>query len=206
MVKHNYTHRNSVSGNLSVSGAGLKPLAENLAALLSGFFSRSGFQIAAPCLPRAWSIRALIFAELAISCSHTLITVHPSWRNLRLWDFANATLRLIFLLQYSRFVLGNFLRQEGQPCQKQPSINTATRRSINATSGLPVMFSTFFFQPFKPILASMANRRISSFVPLPLTDCIVFRRSSGLRLSLILQQKGLRVGQSVFGQRRPIFG
>ena len=130
-------------------------------------------------------MRALILAVSLISCSHILITVHPPRRNRLLCDLAKATLRLIFLSQYLRLVAGNFLRQVGQPCQKQPSINTAIRWLIKATSGLPVICSTFLFHPFNPIPASIAHRRFSSLVPLPLTACIVRRRSAAVRLSAI---------------------
>ena len=49
MVKYDNARRNSVSGNLSMSSTRLKPLAEDLAALLLDFFNLCVFQIVAPC-------------------------------------------------------------------------------------------------------------------------------------------------------------
>ena len=48
MVKYNDTHRNGVSGNLPMAGAGLKPLCKGLAALLLNFVKIGLFQIATP--------------------------------------------------------------------------------------------------------------------------------------------------------------
>lgn len=72
-------------------------------------------------------------AALEFSCSHTRITVHPSSANVWLTAASRAAFRPIFTDQYSAFVLG-MMKCSGQPCQKQPSTNTAIFALVNTKS------------------------------------------------------------------------
>lgn len=77
---------------------------------------------ASPCAPR--------------SCSQIRTTRQPSWRNRRLTRRSRALLAASFLLQKARLFAGRF-ECFGQPCQKQPSTNTATRCFWKTKSGFP---------------------------------------------------------------------
>jgi len=88
-------------------------------------------------LPSARAIRASV---AGFRTTHSLIlrTVHPF--RLKAWVTCRSRRLLfsIFFFQNSVFVRGRYLQR--QPCQKQPSTNTASLRPGQAKSGLPGTF------------------------------------------------------------------
>jgi hypothetical protein len=77
---------------------------------------------------------------VASSCAQTRKTVHPTSSSARVLRTSRRRFSSSFGIQYSAFVVGS-VRCSGQPCQKQPSINTATRnrgKAISGRMGLPM--------------------------------------------------------------------
>ena len=72
------------------------------------------------------------------SCSQIRITLQPRKRSSLVCARSRWMLRPILASQYGRFTTG-MEPQRGQPCQKQPSTNTANRARGNAKSGFPVI-------------------------------------------------------------------
>ena len=92
----------------------------------------------------------------AISCSQTLITVHPDRLSVRAVWLSRAIFLAIFAVQYGRCVFGK--RQcFGQPCQKHPSTKTQTRSPGKTKSGLPETGK----QRRHPLIPALLNRLIS---------------------------------------------
>lgn len=87
----------------------------------------------APCNIRR--IRLTIFDATSSgdSCSQYLRTVHPLLFNAWPVSRSRRTIRANLVCQYVRFVLGE-VACSGQPCQKQPSMNTATRARVKTIS------------------------------------------------------------------------
>ena len=105
---------------------------------------------------KARSIFAVVLTKFALgrrSCSQILITLMPILERAQLTSFPRATFRAILAFQYARFCLGT-RKQSLQPCQKQPSTNTATDSVGNQKSGTPMMFRGWSFQPLTPVLTS----------------------------------------------------
>ena len=68
------------------------------------------------------------------SCSHSRTTSQPSDSSAPVVLRSRARLSATFVSQYRAFVRDR-VQWSGQPCQKHPSTNTATRRAGNTTSG-----------------------------------------------------------------------
>lgn len=68
------------------------------------------------------------------TCSHSRTTVQPAWRRASSAARSRSTFLASFGDQYHSFFFG-FKPCSGQACQKQPSMNTATLREVNAMSG-----------------------------------------------------------------------
>jgi hypothetical protein len=85
----------------------------------------------------------------------------------------------ILAAQKRRFVRG-MCPHAGQPCQKQPSTNTASLEAGNKKSGFPRRLPVLRVQPDTPARTS-ANRNRTSVVRLPcdLIARIIVRRTSG---------------------------
>jgi hypothetical protein len=69
------------------------------------------------------------------SCSQTRTTVQPASTSTTSVSRSRVLFRSILLAQKSRFRRGTD-QCSGQPCQKQPSTNTATRSTVKTTSGV----------------------------------------------------------------------
>ena len=99
------------------------------------------------------------WAELASSCSHTRMTVHPIFRNSL---FTNLSLFLFawsFFFQNDRLFLG-MLECFGHPCQKQPSTNKAILCFRNTKSGLPNwQFGCILIKPHKDHSLSLPKEK-----------------------------------------------
>ena len=80
-------------------------------------------------------IRASVRSSL-IRHSHTRRTLHPSFRSFRLTRRSRRRFETIFRFQNDVLLLDG-RSQRGQPCQKQPSTNRATRDFGHAKSGFP---------------------------------------------------------------------
>lgn len=86
-----------------------------------------------PCF-RTWTILEIwLAASSGDSCAQILTTSHPSSRRRRSVSASRARLASIFARQNSAFFLDQ-VACRGQPCQKQPSTNTATRGPRNTMS------------------------------------------------------------------------
>lgn len=72
-------------------------------------------------------------ADFGSSCSQIRSTVHPRSRRCASVSLSRSTLRANFATHQAPFFFGSVLCS-GQPCQKQPSTNTATRCDGNVTS------------------------------------------------------------------------
>lgn len=104
-------------------------------------------------------------ARLFSSHSQILITWYPSARAARRRRRSRHRFRPIFAAQYAVFVLGMW-PQRGQPCQKQPSTNTATFARGKIKSGEPTSFCERVVHSLTPARTSIARRR-HSVVRLP---------------------------------------
>ena len=71
------------------------------------------------------------------SCSHTRSTRQPARRRARFTRASRALFAANFFAQNAAFPFG-FVPCFGQPCQKQPSTNSARRISLNTKSGVTV--------------------------------------------------------------------
>jgi len=78
------------------------------------------------------------FGFFASSCSQIRTTRHFFRRSSRFTNRSRALLAESFFFQNARLLTG-ILECLGQPCQKQPSTNTATRKTGKTKSGLPKM-------------------------------------------------------------------
>lgn len=86
-----------------------------------------------------------------IWCSQILTTLLSASERLRFTWASRTMFPAIFRFQYERFCFG-IRRHFGQPCQKHPSMNTATDLAGNQKSGVPGTFSGCNFQPVTPAL------------------------------------------------------
>jgi hypothetical protein len=105
------------------------------------------------------------FALARISCSQSLMTLMPSLERRRLTSLPCAIFRAILVSQYGRFCFG-IRKQSSQPCQKQPSTNTATDSIGNQKSGIPAICRGWSFHPLMPALTS-SMRSFSSVERFP---------------------------------------
>ena len=92
---------------------------------------RGANQTAGVCLRTAWLMRAA--AAVGDSCSQTRMTRQPAAIRSASVSRSRSTFRRSFACQYSAFALGR-TPCSWQPCQKQPSTNTAIRWRENTTS------------------------------------------------------------------------
>ena len=84
----------------------------------------------------AEAMRETTFSGFARACSQNRSTRQPVWRSRRVVARSLAAFREIFSRQYRRLSRG--IRQcHRQPCQKQPSTNTARRCFGKMKSGFP---------------------------------------------------------------------
>lgn len=105
------------------------------------------------------------FALARTSCSQSLITLMPSLERRRLTSLSRAIFRAILVSQYGRFCFG-IRKHSSQPCQKQPSTNTATDSIGNQKSGIPAICRAWSFHPLMPALTS-SMRSLSSVERFP---------------------------------------
>ena len=122
------------------------------------------------------------------SCSHTRITVHPRLRSSR--NVLASRFRVFSILVCHNS--GSFVFHLGkrQPCQKSPSMNTATRARRNTTSGLPITVETCF-RNRKPRRKIALRTSCSREVSFPLTLAMHalrwrFVRLSGIQIAQVL--------------------
>ena len=118
----------------------------------------------------------------AKSCSQMRITRQPFARNVRLTSRSRTRFFPSFASQNSRFPAG--IRQcFGQLCQKQPSINTASRSLRKTKSGFPNN-ATFLRHPVIPCARKIPIVRNSvSLFPFPRMRDITALRFSGVKTS-----------------------
>lgn len=111
-------------------------------------------------------LNSLVAFFLVSSCSQIRRTFQPLRRKVKLTSLSLVLLAVSLRDQNSRLFVGIF-ECFGQPCQKQPSTNTATFNFGNTKSGLPNSLK-LRLQPVKP---SDLNRAINfnsvSLFPLP---------------------------------------
>jgi hypothetical protein len=89
-----------------------------------------------PALAHPQALRAVTTSRDALSagsCSQILTTVQPSFRSSSSICPSRSVLRRNFCVQNSTLLLGTLLCSS-QPCQKQPSTNTASRHRVKARS------------------------------------------------------------------------
>ena len=118
-----------------------------------------------------WTVSLILLIFLAkpvppqSSCSQNLMTFQPQVRSERFTSPSRCTFLATFRFQYARFDAG--MRQCcGQPCQKHPSTNTATRRDGKTKSGLPINGNPRL-HPLTPCCLKMSSMA-SSVLRLPL--------------------------------------
>src|SRR5262249_17326876 len=93
-------------------------------------------------------------------------------------------LRATFFVQYSWLELGA-RRHAGQPCQKQPSTNTATRRSSKTKSGHPATSLACMRHPRIPDRTRRArNTRSVHRLPVDFPAAMVRERTDAETLSI----------------------
>lgn len=117
----------------------------------------------------------------------------------------------ILFAQNAAFVVGLAREHTGQPCQKQPSTNTAMRSARQTKSGRPGI-GRCLRHPLSPAARNKSRRRSSVLrLPVPRTACIVRERSAGTpgqRLLVIAYQRSVRSAASgwrrVCGHRRTV--
>ncbi len=80
-------------------------------------------------------LRILAAARRRSSCSHTRILVQPASASLQSVSRSRARLARTFSAQKVAFVAA-MVWCSGQPCQKQPSMNTATRAELKTMSAV----------------------------------------------------------------------
>ncbi len=114
-------------------------------------------------------------------CSHILTTRHPSPRNFLVTSRSLFLLRSIFGNQYFLRLRG-ILQCQGQPCQKQESINMATFLFREKMSGLPVIFPYVRKRIF--LFLSSSQTIVSSFVSFERTRLITTERAFLVRVSI----------------------
>jgi hypothetical protein len=120
---------------------------------------------------------------LRSSCCQMRTTVQPKARSSALTCASRRMLPDSFSCQNAAFVLG-FVACSGQPCQKQPSMKTATLFEGNTTSGLPGSRARRRYR--NPAAHSAFLRRSSGPVSRSLTRDMHRRRCSGVRTSVIV--------------------
>lgn len=114
------------------------------------------------------------------SCSQRRSTVHPAASSRRVVSASRARLARTFSAQKLAFVLAT-VWCSGQPCQKQPSTNTATRArgntrsAVRRSSGIGRRETKYR----RPRRCSSRRNASSGFVSRPLFACIP-RRTPGL--------------------------
>lgn len=101
-----------------------------------------------------------------MSCSHTRIAFQPRPRSALSTSPSRSRLRKIFCRQNVRLLFG-IVPCCGQPCQKQPSTNTAILPSAIAISGVPG--SLIFARYLSPLARRADRKRRSRSVPRCLT-------------------------------------
>ena len=121
-------------------------------------------------------IRASVASDSTLH-SHIRRTLHP----LRLRFCATRTSRLRLsstFLRQNLTLLFDGLLQRGQPCQKQPSTNSATFKPGQAKSGFPRTGHCFRY-PSKPASRSRAESALSVVLPPELlTEAMIRERTS----------------------------
>jgi hypothetical protein len=127
------------------------------------------------------------------SHSHTRNTRQPLLRNARVTSRSRALLRLSFAAHQSERVFGKgACFGLGQPCQKQPSTNKATRSWRKTKSGLPNI-RAFRRQPMMRCARKSEIIRISvSLFPLPRIADITALRLVGVKTSGIGDRRKFR--------------
>lgn len=99
-----------------------------------------------------------------ISCSQMRSTLHPRPLSDPSTRLSRCRFRRILAIQKVVFVFG-FVPCRGQPCQKHPSTNTATRERRNAMSGLPGSPTPLLSRHRIPAWRSAVRRASSGAVP-----------------------------------------
>ena len=135
--------------------------------------------------PRARPMRRRTPAKSCrTSCSQTRITLQPRRLSNRSTCLSRCRFRRILAAQNALFVFG-IVPCWGQPCQKQPSTNTAILRRRKAKSGVPGRPVPALMRFRRPARRSAVRRTASGAVPLRLTRAmrrlrsrVVFRRGN----------------------------
>lgn len=118
------------------------------------------------------------------SCCHTLKGFQPRLFSSLITTRSRALFRSSFASQNSRFVAGT-TPCTGQPCQKQPSTNTATRCFGKTKSGRPKT-PDLRRHPTKPLRRNTSiNRNSVDRLPCPLTSDMICERFFGEKTSTI---------------------
>ncbi len=125
--------------------------------------------------------------SLSIWCSQMRITVQPLFRSRRKLERSLLRFPVILLCQYADNVL--FHRGNRQPCQKSPSIKTATLAVANTRSGQPGNLRSWMRNRSPRECANFLTTS-SGFVSLLRIRDIVKLRCSEVRLSTIALPAG----------------
>jgi hypothetical protein len=151
------------------------------------------------CDSRARRMRRETTLGRAKECSQTRTTRQPRLLSSVVTRRSRRRLPSIFGTQYSRLLFG-ILKQRGQWCQKQPSMNTANRSCLKTKSGFPGR-STCRRQP---VMRSDLNNAtifcsVEAFPRERIRD-IAYERCSGVRSSTTI---GVSYISSSFSREQP---
>jgi hypothetical protein len=134
------------------------------------------------------------------SHSQTETTLYPADRTARLTNRSRCLFRSIFFLQNAALVFGK-CPHFGQPCQKQPSTNTATLDLTKTKSGFPGSSLLCIVQPRRPAPTSIArSRRSVVWLPVDLIAPIVLERATGTFSKLPVGSSAFRIRSTDYSQ------
>jgi len=120
------------------------------------------------------------------SCSQMRSTRQPRCRNVRVTSRSRVLFRASLEAQYAIQVRGIWPCR-GQPCQKHPSTNTATRSRRQTKSGEPSS-GTPRRQPVRPYARSKRTNRPSVLVlPVLRTSAMIAERRCGVKTSAMIK-------------------
>ena len=138
----------------------------------------------------------------SISCSHTLMTCHPAATRADVFRASRAMFPSIFGPQYAVFDFGR-VPCIGQPCQKQPSTNMASRTRVNTISGRPgSLMATWKRSPeaHKPrrsfISGTVSRERILDMHRLRCPGVITSGKSSSIEAVICFHGRPTSLGRS----------
>jgi hypothetical protein len=153
------------------------------------------------CTPHArrkpLSARTMRASDSGFRTAHSLIlrTVQPSRRRDRVTLRSRRLFVSILFRQNSVLVCGKYLHE--QPCQKQPSTNTATFRPGHAKSGLPATGQCFRYPRMPAAHRSLAIGNSVVVLPRDRTAAMILERISFVTWSIRPQIQFYRLAYSL---------